>query len=84
MSVKTIKLIQEINPYADKANDYDEPYQGTTYNLVRIYEVTNDDGSVQYFKHETVLGSYGYAYAEDIAAKFTEVKPQEKTVTVFV
>lgn len=82
MSVKSIQLFTETNPY-DSVDDCEEPTRGSIYTLSRIYKIINDDGSEQYFKLTAELGSYGYAYANDISRKFDEVRPIEKTLTTF-
>lgn len=91
MAVKSIVMLSETNGYDSwqQNSGYDEPYQGTTFDLVRIYKVENTDGSDQYFKFIITLDSYGNAggnysgVSDAIPKKFTEVKPVEKTVTVF-
>lgn len=82
MAVKRISLLSETNAF-DSCDEHGEGEQGATYDLVRIFKIDNDDGSVQYFQQVIALGSYGYAYANEIAATFTQVIPSEKTVTVF-
>lgn len=92
VTVKSIVLVDETDTYATWNNSnqgYDEPAQGTTFELIRIYKVENSDGPDQYFKFVVELDSYGnaggnYSSASDsIPRSFTEVKPVTKTVTVF-
>lgn len=85
MSVVSIALFDETNLYEQyQSNDpYGEPHQGDSFDLIRIYEIKNSDGSTQYFKHVITLGSYGYAEAGDISPRFAEVKAEQKTITVF-
>ena len=88
MTVKSITMISETNAY-DSVDRYDEPPQGATYDLTRIYRVENTDGPDQFFKFTVQLDSYGNAggnysdVAASIPRKFVEVTPTSKEVTVF-
>lgn len=82
MAVKNIVMVFEKNTH--DGIDYYEVNQGTEFEFVRVYKIENDDGTEQYFSFTIPIDSYGSLESLDsIPVQFVEVKPQEKSVTVF-